>query len=99
MAGSTNGERQLTQIALIYVQLGCLNTAKCKCEQTQRVEDKGPDSRARRQRIALERRPRKQGREIQKDEISRVRVWCFHLEPRLAIYYANNPFHPASLGV
>lgn len=76
-----------------------MNTAKCKCEQTERVEDKGPDSRARRQRIALERRPRKQGREIQKDEISRVRVWCFHLEPRLAIYYANNPFHPASLGV
>lgn len=76
-----------------------MNTAKCKCEQTQRVEDKGPDSRARRQRIALERRPRKQGREIQKDEISRVRVWYFHLEPRLAIYYANNPFHPASLGV
>lgn len=61
------------------------------------------EDKIRRQRTALERRAthtHTQGREIQKDEISRVRVWCFHLEPRLAIYYANNPFHPpASLGV
>ena len=34
------------------------------------------------------------GRGIQKDEISRVRGWCFHLELRLAICYANNLFGP-----
>lgn len=66
-----------------------------------RGEDKGPDSKTtHRLGETSNTRARAQGREIQKDEISRVRVWCFHLEPRLAIYYANNPFHPpASLGV